>query len=165
MPARPLLRLALAAFPRVPRGLRRQAVRLVTPAYTVGTVLVVRDGAEILLLRQRHYAGLSLPGGLLRRGEDARDGLRRELREEVGLDAELGEPAAVVVEPRGRRVDLVFTARLRGDRGAIRPDRVEATAACWRRADDVADATPSTRLALDRLATADARREGAAWPA
>ncbi len=51
---------------------------------------IVRRGAELLLLREREPSGrvvLDLPGGRLDTGEDLHAGLRRELREELGVEA------------------------------------------------------------------------------
>jgi ADP-ribose pyrophosphatase YjhB (NUDIX family) len=66
-----------------------------------------RDG-RILLLRQYHRRGWTLPGGLLNRGEDAASAVVREVREETGLEIEVGFPFATLVEPRSRRIDILF---------------------------------------------------------
>ena len=55
------------------RAIERHAVRAV----------IVRD-ARLLLLHTRRYDDYSFPGGGLDPGEDAVDGLRRELMEETG---------------------------------------------------------------------------------
>ena len=104
-----LHRLLLDLFGRLPRGVRRRLVRWGSPSYTVGAVCVVeRDDGRVLLIRQRYRNHWGLPGGLLSRGEVPADAVRREVREEVGLDIDLlGEPV-VVVEPKPQRVDVVF---------------------------------------------------------
>lgn len=62
----------------------------------------------MLLLEQPHHFGLSLPGGLLGRDETPFQCLRREVREELGVDLSCNvEPDAVVVNGQARRVDLV----------------------------------------------------------
>jgi 8-oxo-dGTP diphosphatase len=55
--------------------------------------LVVRDGRLLLARRaQDPFAGRwDLPGGFLQAGEHPHDALRRELREETGLEVEPGE--------------------------------------------------------------------------
>lgn len=165
-PRRTLWHALLRVFPRVPRRWRRRLVRAVSPSYTLGAVLVVRDGDEVLLLRQRHYGGLTLPGGLLRRGEDAAGGLARELREEVGVHTDVELPVTAVVDAVARRVDLVYAARLQGDRGQLRPDDDEAVELCWRRWPEAVDATPATRVVLAHAARARGRgAEGLARPA
>ena len=73
--------------------------------------LIERDDGARLFVRHSYRRRWGVPGGLLNRGEDVRDAARREAMEEVGLDVELvGEPT-VVVEPRSRRVDVIFAAR------------------------------------------------------
>jgi 8-oxo-dGTP diphosphatase len=102
---------AFEAFRRLPAPLRRATVHAVAPSYTVGAVAVLRrpDG-RVVFVDQRHSGGWALPGGLLRRGEPAAEGLVREVCEEIGLDlqsAALPVPLAAVSE-RVRRVDVVF---------------------------------------------------------
>ena len=61
------------------------------PAVGVGAV-IVRDG-RALIVRRAHEprkGEWSLPGGLLHLGESLADAARREVREETGLDVELG---------------------------------------------------------------------------
>lgn len=101
----------MSLFRRLPGRLRRALVRAGTPSFTVGAVAVLRrpDGA-LLLVEQAHSNGWALPGGLLRRGEDLRDGLLREVAEETGLrldPASLPLPVTCV-NARSRRVDAVF---------------------------------------------------------
>ena len=57
----------------------------------VGAV-IVRDGSILMVRRGREPArGLwSIPGGRLERGESIADAVRREVREETGLDVEVG---------------------------------------------------------------------------
>jgi ADP-ribose pyrophosphatase YjhB (NUDIX family) len=61
------------------------------PVVGVGAV-VVRDG-RALIVRRAHdprKGEWSLPGGMLELGESLSDGARREVREETGLDVEVG---------------------------------------------------------------------------
>lgn len=73
------------------------------PELCVGAV-VVRDDA-ILLIRRGSPPGQgqwSVPGGRVQRGETLVEAVRRELREETGLDGEVGE-AVGWTELIGRR--------------------------------------------------------------
>ncbi|MGK5637376.1 NUDIX hydrolase [Streptomyces sp. URMC 126] len=47
-------------------------------------------GVELALVHRPKYLDWSFPKGKLRRGEDARSGALREVREETGLDCVLG---------------------------------------------------------------------------
>ena len=110
--ARRMRYLALRSFRTLPPWVRRKLVRAGTTSYTVGCLAVVVRGRDVLLLEQPHHVGLSLPGGLLGRDETPSQCLRREIREELGVDLRCNvEPDAVVVDGKARRVDLVFLVR------------------------------------------------------
>lgn len=108
-----LKRAALRAFGNLPASSRRFIVRRVTPAFTVGSMCVVRreDDGRVLLVQHEYRGAWGLPGGLLKRGETIEDCARREVQEETGLEIELLGPPTVVVEPESRRVDVVFCCR------------------------------------------------------
>jgi 8-oxo-dGTP diphosphatase len=61
------------------------------PVAAVGGV-VIRDGAVLLIRRAfpPRQGEWSLPGGQLELGESLADGVRREVREETGLEVEVG---------------------------------------------------------------------------
>lgn len=143
---------ALAGFRRMPGWVRRGAVRLGTPSFTVGAVCAIEHDGRLLMLRQPHRPGWTLPGGLLSRGEDAPTAVVREVREETGLDLTVGLPVTTVVVPDVRRVDIVFRVCVDAE-FPVRPGG-EAVRAAWvdPHGDGVTDS--STRdiiAALDRL--------------
>lgn len=150
MPSR-LHRLALDAFGRLPARLRRLAVALGTPDYTVGAVCVLTDGDRVLLLCQRHRPDWSLPGGLLDRGEGPADAVRRELREEIGVDVEVDQPLTTLVDPQMRRVDVIYRVKVEAP-FEVRP-RGEARHAAWKRPEELG---PSDELTSHVLAVARA---------
>jgi 8-oxo-dGTP diphosphatase len=103
---------ALTLFGALPPRVRRGLVRAGMTTYTVGCVAVVLRGDEVLFLEQPHHRGLGLPGGLLARHETPAECVMREVREELGVELSVGgEPHAVVVDGRARRVDLIFVVR------------------------------------------------------
>jgi 8-oxo-dGTP diphosphatase len=55
------------------------------PAHRAAAVAVWHEG-RVLMLRTSYRAVLEFPGGRLAAGETARDGARRELAEEVGIE-------------------------------------------------------------------------------
>src|SRR5512142_1362010 len=90
-------RWALAGFRRMPRGMRIRLVRTVAPSHTLGAVCLIENEGRLLVLRQRHRPGWTLPGGLVNRGETAAEAARREVREETGLRVEIDLPIGTVV--------------------------------------------------------------------
>lgn len=79
----------------------------------VVAALIRKDG-EFLCCRRTEYQSLPLkwefPGGKIEVGETAQEALRRELVEELGIDAEIGEQVAEVnySYPHGPSVALYF---------------------------------------------------------
>jgi 8-oxo-dGTP diphosphatase len=110
-----LRRLALRTFRALPRPLRVLAVRVIAPGHTVGALCFLERDGRILLLRQHHRRGWTLPGGLINRGEDAAAAVVREVREETGVDIEVGFPFATLVEPSSRRIDILYHVAVTGD--------------------------------------------------
>lgn len=146
----------MSAFRSLPAPVRRALVRLGTPSYTVGAVLVLRraDG-RVLMVDQRHTGGWALPGGHLRRGEEPVAGVLREVREEVGLRLDRAQlpPPAAVVDAYARRVDLVFVL----DAGDLEPhlaDEDEVLRLGWFALDDLPAITEPTRDILRSLPAA-----------
>jgi ADP-ribose pyrophosphatase YjhB (NUDIX family) len=167
-PRRSALRARLTAigygvFYRLPHKTRLRLVRLATPKYTIGAVVLVFDSASvdaetgrpgrILLLRQPPGRGWTLPAGLLNRGETPLQGAIREAAEETGIQLTVHQLApavpSAVVHTNGRWVDTVFTARIDATSTELRVDGAEVWEAAWH---DIAD--------LPRLTVATARLLG-----
>ena len=90
------------------------------PALTVDAVLVTREAVpRVLLIRRKKdpFAGSwAFPGGFVDANERLADALRRELREETGLEVEdieqlyaAGDPGR---DPRGWTVSVAYLARV-----------------------------------------------------
>lgn len=127
----------------------------------VGVAGIVRrpDGAILLLRRAKDPAKgkLGVPGGFVDFGESAEDGLRREAREEVGLQLDEVEFFLSHPNPYTYRdvtygvVDFYFTARVALTQSAQALDEVESIV--WLQPAAIAPddlAFPSLRHALQR---------------
>jgi len=156
--SRPVYLTALRLFRRLPAPVRRGVVRAGTPGFTVGAVCLLERDGRLLMLRQPHREGWSLPGGLLSRGESAADAVQRELVEEIGVRVLVGRPITVVVDSPLRRVDVIFRVEVTGDIG----ERVggEATSARWLDPNEILEVDAPTRQILDAAA---AVRDGSGY--
>lgn len=145
--SRPIYLTALRIFRRLPAPLRRGAVRAGTPGFTVGAVCLLERDGRLLMLRQPHREGWSLPGGLLSRRESAADAVQRELLEEIGVRVLVGRPLTVVVDAPLRRVDVIYRLEVTGGIGERAGS--EATTARWLDPAEVTDVDGPTRQILD----------------
>src|SRR6202011_3615029 len=79
----------------------------------VVAALIVKDGKVLVCQRTRHQTmplKWEFPGGKIEEGEQPRDALRRELDEELGITATIGDEVARIRHeyPNGAAVDLRF---------------------------------------------------------
>ncbi len=79
----------------------------------VVAALILQDGKVLVCQRTRHQTmplKWEFPGGKIEEGEQPRAALRRELDEELGIDAEIGEEVARLRHeyPGGGAVELRF---------------------------------------------------------
>jgi 8-oxo-dGTP diphosphatase len=99
-----------------PRFVKRAGVWLTQPRFAVTAGAVVSDErGRVLLLRHvlRRGSGWGVPGGFLTAGEQPEEAVRRELREETGLELERVELAFVRALEGVRQVEIIFRGRLR----------------------------------------------------
>lgn len=79
----------------------------------VVAALIVKDGKLLVCQRTRHQTmplKWEFPGGKIEEGEQPRDALRRELEEELGIVAKVGNEIARIQHeyPNGGMVELRF---------------------------------------------------------
>ena len=125
----------------------------------VGVAVVLRDGDGRLLLVKR-APGMTqagrwcVPAGYMDYGEDVREAAARELREETGLVAEVGEPLFVASnfhDPAKLSVGIWFEGRLTGGELQAGDDAVDAG---WFALDELPDLAFETDEALIERMTA-----------
>jgi ADP-ribose pyrophosphatase YjhB (NUDIX family) len=131
-------------------------VNTTPPRHSVSVSGVIPDDhGRVLLIRRRDNQHWEPPGGVLELAETIHDGLRREIREETGLDIEPGPLTGVYKNmPRGI-VALVFRCKITGGHLATSD---EVTAFHW------ADETDIRQLTNEAYAVRllDALDDGAA---
>ena len=115
----------------LPARARRWSMRVTQARFTVTAGAVVfNDAGEVLLLKHRFRigSGWGIPGGFLKFGEQPEEALRRELREEVGLEVERVEIVSTRSFKKPRQVEIVFRCRANA---AVEPRSIEVERAGW----------------------------------
>lgn len=126
---RSLARISYRIAGHLPTRLKLWLVQLREARFLVGVLAVVLDEHDrVLLFRHtyRPFAPWGLPSGVLRPEERIEDSMKREIREEAGLDVEFVEILQVKAGSRPRRIDVWMRYQSRGG-GTARPSaEVEA---------------------------------------
>jgi 8-oxo-dGTP diphosphatase len=114
------------------------------PTVVVAAAIVIEGGRVLLTQRKAgtHLAGAwEFPGGKVEAGEDPRAALRRELREELGIEAEVGEIVEVTFhryDDAGKAVLLLFFSAARA-RESAPPRAIDVAALRWASAGELHD--------------------------
>ncbi len=130
----------------------------------VGVAVVIVDSDRVLLGRRSRgdYAGLwCVPCGYVEWGEDVREAARRELLEETGLRAEIGEVIGVhsnFHDPDKLTVGIWFRGEVRG--GELRAADDLDAAAYWSLAALPPLAFPTDAMVLEQLRPRLSRGDG-----
>src|SRR5918911_160326 len=117
-----------------PRFVKRAGVWLTQPRFAVTAGAVVSDEqGRVLLLRHvlRRGSGWGIPGGFLARGEQPEEAVRREVKEETGL--ELGDVELAFVRALGnvQQVEIIFRASMRSSATDGMRSSFEVEGASW----------------------------------
>lgn len=101
----------------------RVVLTMTQPRFTAGVVGVVyNDQAEVLLVEHVFHPrnAWGLPGGWLGPRENPAVGLKRELREELGLEVEILHPLAIETGYYSKsHLDIAYVCRAQGDVKAL----------------------------------------------
>jgi 8-oxo-dGTP diphosphatase len=129
-----LKKLAAGAWRRAPVFVKRAGLWLTQPWFLVTAGAVVRDErGRVLLLRHtlRPGAGWGIPGGFLAPGEHPEEAVRREMREETGLELESVELAFARTLPHVRQVEIIFRCAMPSAALERRTPSFEIDRAAW----------------------------------
>jgi 8-oxo-dGTP diphosphatase len=100
----------------------------------VSAGILVEDGRVLVTQRKAggHLAGMwEFPGGKIEEGEDPRVGLARELREELGIDVEVGEIVDVTFHAYPEKSVLLLFFEARRTAGSAAPRALDVAALEW----------------------------------
>ncbi|HSS21876.1 MAG TPA: NUDIX domain-containing protein [Pyrinomonadaceae bacterium] len=137
-----------AIWRRAPKALRRWTMRIWHPRFAVTTGAVITDArGRVLLLKHRFRpgSGWGVPGGFLEKGEQPEAAIRRELREEVGLEIENVRLFTTHAFRKPKQVEIIFCCQAVGD-----PEQLnfEIQKAAWFLADELPPELPETQAQL-----------------
>lgn len=99
----------------LPWRLRKKIVRITQAKFTVSSAAVItNEKGEVLVLNHllRPVSGWGLPGGFMEHGEQPEDGIRREIREETGI--ELKSLKMFRIRTMNTHVEMLFSAKAAG---------------------------------------------------
>ena len=147
-----LLRLLAPLYNRLPVRWQRRILDRTHPRFLVGVVgLGIDPSGRVILARHRFGAPeWRFLGGFLAPRESLEDALVREIREETGLDIEVGPLLEANQGFRWRRVELVYAYRPRGGTERLTAEVAEVRAFD---ADDLPQMRADQRGMIERHAT------------
>ena len=129
--------LMAALWRGAPRRIRRWSVRLTQARFaaTAGAVVLDERG-RVLLLRHvyRPGSGWGIPGGFIQHGEQPEAALRREVREETGMELDEAEIVFARTFRRPRQIEIIYRCRARSaaiEEAPGRPPNEEIQSAEW----------------------------------
>jgi 8-oxo-dGTP diphosphatase len=137
---------------RLPGRVRRSVMRFGHRRFTATAGALIFDAENRILLLDHVFrpdSGWGIPGGFLNQGEQPEAGLRRELREEVGLELDAVELLFTRSLHRPRQIEIYFRAKATG---TPRPCSFEIKRAEWFPLDALPEELPKDQRQLIQLA-------------
>lgn len=107
------------------------------PRHSVSVAAVIFDdsGDNVLLIKRRDNGRWEPPGGVLELEEAVEDGLRREVREETGVEIEIGPLTGIYKNVSRGILALVFRCTASG---TPLESSTECSSIAWQRTADIA---------------------------
>jgi ADP-ribose pyrophosphatase YjhB (NUDIX family) len=133
-------------------------VRFSHPRFAVTAGAIVTDSrGRVLLLKHRFRpgSGWGLPGGFIEQGEQPGEALRRELREEIGLEVEQLRLFTVRAFKKPKQVEIVFMGQAMSAIGSLEELSFEIQEAGWFLPGEFPPELPRDQAALIKRALND----------
>lgn len=140
--------LSESVWRHAPRFLKRWSVRVMNARFTVTAAGIISDpNGRVLLLKHRFRAGSGwgIPGGFLEAGEQPEDGLRRELREEIGVELQSVKLYKARTFKTARQIEIIFRGRTRD---SATPQSNEIKKAAWFTLESLPEGLPDDQRQL-----------------
>jgi 8-oxo-dGTP diphosphatase len=133
---------------RFPPTVRRLTMRLSNTRFTVTAgAIILNNDQKVLLLK--HYfragSGWGIPGGFITAGEQPIDALRRELKEEIGLELDHVEIFWARSFKRPKQIEILFRAITSAE---PKTQSAEVEKAIWYALDALPSGLPSDQKLL-----------------
>lgn len=128
-------KIVTAIWRKLNHSTRQNIIRATQRKFTVSAAaVIVNENGEILLLDHVLRSDLSwgVPGGFINRGEQPEAAVRREIREETGL--ELKDIKMIRVRTMNRHIEILFRA---SPVGTARVQSLEINELGWFKADEM----------------------------
>lgn len=130
-----LIELAGKLWRRLPKRARRWGMLLKESRFTVTAGAVVMDErGRVLLLKHRFRpgSGWGIPGGFIQSYEQPEEAIRRELREEIGLEVDVVRFVFVRTLQKYNQVEIIFRCHPHPNPGSqVLPRNHEVSRAEW----------------------------------
>lgn len=118
-----LMKYLLNIWREFPFGLQLFITGFVRPRYRVAVAAIIFDDRGWILLCEHTYRKFfpwGLPGGGLEHGERPEDGVRREVREETGLEVQVEKLLYAESAPNNHHISLIYLCKIVG--GIFQPN-------------------------------------------
>lgn len=151
-----LQKLMAKVWRALPPPMRRWSLRATQTRFTVtAAALIFNDAGQILLLKHhfRPGSGWGIPGGFLELGEQPEQALRRELREEIGLEVNQLEIFTSRSFKKPRQVEIVFRGRANVQVAQMKLRTIEVERAEWFSVKNLPPGLPNDQRLLIERAT------------
>lgn len=132
----------------MPARFRRWSMRVTQTRFTVTAgALIFNEEGKVLLLKHRFRAGSGwgIPGGFLEAGEQPEEAIRRELREEIGLEVDRVEILTSRSFRKPRQVEILFRCRADAE---VKPLTIEVERAEWFSVHELPSGLPGDQRAI-----------------